>query len=210
MMSGRFTSKNTRVGILLGMVLAVFLTTFGPTTEQSESKPFQLDDLPYDTVTSGDLAFRRQGGLVSELARKLSPSEQRFSHVGVVILDEDGPRVIHAVSDDSKAFDGVVIETMTAFYEESSDGALYRLPLSGDQRATLAANAKALARSRIPFDDDFDMATNDRLYCTEFVAKLVNAVAEKPLFQSSRAVGGRAYMPLDALYLNPVVTALSP
>ena len=169
-----------------------------------------IANIDSDSLKTGDLVFRRQSGLISELARQLSPREQRFSHVGVVLVNDHGVEVVHAVSDEARGFDGVVIENLNAFIEESSDWSFYRLPLSANQRGRVAASARDAARIQTPFDDDFDLTSNDRLYCTEFVAKVFSAVLNQQLFETSFAPGGRPYLPVDALYLHSAATPLIP
>lgn len=217
-MSGRFTSKSTRLVNLLGLlglallVAALLVTTAGtsPVAPLDAGPDKSIASINTESLKTGDLAFRRQPGLISELARQLSPKEQRFSHVGVVLVNDKGVEVVHAVSDETRGFNGVVIEDLNAFFEESRDWSFYRLSLSANQRLRIAASARDAARVQTPFDDYFDLASNDRLYCTEFVAKVLNAVLNQPLFETSFTPGGRPYLPLDALYLNSGVMPLTP
>lgn len=192
------------------VLVAVWLLILAAPISEKQASPSKIyDGQTLNALETGDLVFRRQFGMISEIARKLSPIEKRFSHVGIVLKHLEGTTVIHSVSDDTRGYDGVVSENISTFLSESSDWAFYRVPMTTDQRLALELHADKLLEARIPFDDDFDLSTNGELYCTEMVAKIFNHLFEQPLFEAN-TLAGKAYLPLDALYLSQGVEEVIP
>lgn len=194
------------------LVLTLLLIVTLATQKTVEPAPplSALDEQSLKRLETGDLVFRRQSGLMSEIARKLSPNEKRFSHVGLVISGPKVITVIHSVSDEARGVDGVVSEDIGTFLSESSDWSFYRVAMTLDQRAALRLHSEKLLQANIPFDDNFDLSTDDRLYCTELVAKIFNSLFEQPLFEAGTTLAGKAYLPLDALYLSSAVKEVTP
>ena len=52
------------------------------------------------------------------------------------------------------------------------------------------------------FDLKFDLATDDELYCAEFVFKALNRAMNDSGFISTTYLGGRSFVGVDALFNN--------
>jgi len=117
---------------------------------------------------SGDVLFLNGTSLRSRAVRLLQGYTTDYSHVGIVVVDEGVPFVIHA----DPAAGKVIKQRWDAVIRSGqvSGGAVYRVR-GADARATAAACAVARqhAREDAPFDNDFDLRTVDRLFCTELV-----------------------------------------
>ena len=98
-----------------------------------------------------------------------------FFAAGIVTVVDGVPFVVHADPSEGR----VIEERWDRFLdpEKTSGGVLYRLR----NDSTFAANpASAIAQQyyhqRLSFDDDFDLATADRLYCTELILRAYRSV----------------------------------
>lgn len=127
-------------------------------------------------LRTGDLVFRRGIGLESLLVLSIDRGF-RYSHVGLVVSDALGVRVIHAIprTTEEKTEDGVVIESLETYLapQRASEFAVYRLAPGVKDAAAIgraaAQKAGEWASERRPFDHAFDSASADALYCTELI-----------------------------------------
>ncbi|WP_040843535.1 YiiX/YebB-like N1pC/P60 family cysteine hydrolase [Thiorhodococcus drewsii] len=160
------------------------------------------------SVSVGDLIFRRGRGLASDVARRFSLQEQRFSHVGIIVETEDGLGVVHSIADDAKGFDGVVVESISGFLEDARDWSAYRLAVSQEERNEIGNVALSMATKGIRFDNEYDLSTSDRLYCTELVRSVVNSALRAEFFTAKTHRMGRDFVSISDLYVDMSVQVL--
>lgn len=131
--------------------------------------PYSHGDYP--PLKSGDLVFRTGRDLMARMI--LSRGEaSRFSHVGIIHLEQGRPYVIHAIPEGDGSAGGVMREPLTAFAADkvASDLGFYRFEGLSDASMGRAAD-KALSWVGRPFDARFEYSTDSHLYCTELVLK---------------------------------------
>mgnify|MGYP000100181933 CR=1 FL=1 len=184
----RFTKRvlsNRRVRVWLGVVGLFALVVIGAAgwhvkdaTDPARVEPIVL---PGDLVfADGDIILAGGVSLQSRAVTALVGGE-RYSHVGLIELTEDGPMVLHASprgAGDGGVGDRVARLPLAVFLCERGDGAvrLLRLrPSEADAEATFAIPAEAAriaggyADAAVPFDHRYDLAEHEALYCTELV-----------------------------------------
>lgn len=123
-------------------------------------------------VREGDLLFRAGRGWRSAIVR--SASNSMLTHVGVVDLAEEGQAyVIHAAPAEGKQEGKVRRQSLREFVGQESASALivYRPNLEEASLRRAVRAAEGYAKSGISFDDDFNLASDDALYCTELIWK---------------------------------------
>jgi len=125
-----------------------------------------------ELAADGDLAFRRGRSLVSR-AVLAGDRGGDFSHVGVVVLRDGQPWVVHSVPPGDGDPGGVKLEPLSAFLapENASAAALYRLRggLPAAAREAIVRRVLGWAEQGVPFDGGLDLTTSEALYCTELV-----------------------------------------
>lgn len=129
-------------------------------------------DISAGNFESGDIIFRRGVSPESYTVRAID-GQFAYSHVGIIRRTEGNLEVVHAsYGEKGQAKDGVLSEPIEAFLKPASASAAAVLRLnpapSGLPRSALN-EAEALLRNQTPFDDDFDLSTSDKVYCTELV-----------------------------------------
>lgn len=165
-----------RVSVLALLALAV-VAVAGQDRKRAvaaSTEPAVLLRVPASTlrsIESGDLVFRTGRDMVSRIV--LSQGDQaRFSHVGIIVRRPEGIFVAHSIPKEENDAGGVVLEPISKFFssENAVDGAFYRV--SGvSRKARKAAADYALTQLGKPFDDEFSIADNERIYCSELVIK---------------------------------------
>ncbi len=153
--------------LFLGALL--LLTEARDLSATSRLLRLSFDESAFQT---GDLVFRRGSSLLSRAVLSADGAIP-YSHVGVVNRENDKIRVIHVEPGDRPGrLNTVAIDSLADFLApgKASAAAVYRLRSDVADRAPAAVlAASGYAARRVPFDDAFDLATDDTLYCTELV-----------------------------------------
>ncbi len=117
-------------------------------------------------LQNGDIILRRGVGFWSELFRKHNPKDKRFSHAGIVMIDENGEYfVIHSVGNDFTGQGAVAIEPLEKFVQELRGLGVSRLQVADAD--ILVDNAKKYVN--LPFDWKFNSDDSSAIYCTELI-----------------------------------------
>jgi hypothetical protein len=147
-----------KIGLLLAAVIAV------------ANVPGELGDPHIDKWQSGDIVFLNGTSFRSRAVRLLQGYSCDFSHVGMVVVEDGVPFIVNADPAEGKVikqrWDAVIAPGQV------SGGAVYRVRHADSQAVDAACEtAQRYAREGIPFDNDFDLKTPDRLFCTELVLR---------------------------------------
>lgn len=154
-----------------------------------------------NSLQHGDLLFREGRTLASEIARKASTKDQRFSHVGIIIKEENHFFVIHAIHDEGKSFHGVVQEDLGAFLEDGKKFGAFRMKLEESDLMEITQKARFLAERKTPYDHDYDLSESERLYCTEFIFYLFTGSTLESAVGTTEFLG-KEVVAIDNLYEN--------
>lgn len=189
--------------ILLGISLVgVGFAGQGPDRERTTFTHLSLPDR--ELLREGDIVLRRGKGVISESLRHFSLQDPSFSHAGILVREHDEWMVVHAIGGEDNPSDKLRKESLAAFCRSDLNSAMsvVRLELASAQRTRLVQIVEQMLKAGPYFDSDFDLASDDRLYCTEFVYKAVVAAAGDRKFLPLTRLAGREYVACDNLYLN--------
>ncbi|MGB7247496.1 MAG: YiiX/YebB-like N1pC/P60 family cysteine hydrolase [Phormidesmis sp.] len=140
-----------------------------------QSRSLQRRSPSQHQFQNGDIIFRSSNTWLTNVAGQFA-SPLTYSHVGIVTVDGAQMTVVHAsIEGDSIAQtlgNPVIEEPLADFLKRgnATHAAIYRLKdaTTKTQRA-IAKAAHAYAKAAIPFDSGFDLATADRVYCSELI-----------------------------------------
>ena len=123
---------------------------------------------------NGDLIFRRGVSLESQIVL-LSDGESEYSHIGIIYIINGKPFVIHSVPAESEIENECIrLEVLEDFLsgDKASKFALYRFNNElHDESQTAGSFAYDCYLHKYSFDNDYDLKSNTKLYCTELVWK---------------------------------------
>lgn len=185
-----------------GILLLLFLWAMWP---HSPAPPVHTPALPpvpeffTQNLRHGDLLFREGKTLASEMARKASTRDRRFSHVGIVFKEEKEFFVIHAIHDEHKGFHGVVRESLAGFLADGNAFGAYRMNLEKSAVHEIAQRAKTLFEQKTPYDHNYDLTESEKLYCTEFIFHLFQGAALESLVGRTEFLG-KEVIAIDDIY----------
>ena len=145
--------------------------------------------IPFDIeiIKTGDLIFRQGRGIFSDIFRNIGETDSPFSHVGIVYKDGNDIFVIHTEANELTGVGFAKKEKLSDFISNSNSVTydFYRIDdfRSARIQSVLEAALKYV-NDKIPFDTDFNLRGNDKLYCTELVYKAFKSaginLVEKP------------------------------
>lgn len=161
-------------------------------------------------LRTGDIIVRHNNGLHSDLFRKLSGGERKYSHVGIIEASAaDTIRVYNSVADDYTGLGGIFAQPIYDFMPRGNfDVAVYRLDLPLDKCQAIIDEVKRLQRLGVPFDSMFDAADTTKLYCAEMVAYAVNNALHRPLIRPTGTLLGRTIYTIEDCYRLPQATCI--
>ena len=155
-------------------------------------------------IRTGDLITRTGNDFTSESLRQLNRRDQTYSHCGIAIIENDSVFVYHALGGEFNPDQALLREYFPAFASPQYNRGvgIYRFPLSTTAVRQLTQTVQLLHRACIPFDMDFDLITNERLYCAEFVTKAYRAGTDGWLHFDTSRLGNRLFAGVDDCFLQ--------
>ena len=116
-------------------------------------------------LNDGDVICRLGDRIWSILFKDLSPNDKRFSHLGIVRIRDNVVSVIHAEGSGNEDKDCAIEVPLKDFLIAAQRIGIYRLRgIEGEQISDTALEYKGY-----PFDWQFDMEDDNKLYCTELL-----------------------------------------
>jgi len=190
---GVLTGALFGIAIFVLIVLTIFAFIMMPRGTPVAVK--NLDHL-FEIVENGDIILRLGNRFWSQIFRDISVEDRRFSHMGIVRIYDGQITVIHAEGTARPGEDFVREEPLADFLTPAVALGIYRFTKAdGEKIANLA-----LEYIGVPFDWQFDMQDESRIYCTELlyvILKRLTPAFELPTVYIERA--GRNVIPLDAI-----------
>lgn len=155
-------------------------------------------------VQNGDLVTRTGNDFTSESLRTLNQKDKTYSHCGIVSIEHDSVFVYHAVGGEFNPDQKLLREPFENFSEPYNNRGigLFRFSLEEKDKIALIDTAKHFYKNGLMFDLDFDLATNDRMYCAEFVSKTYQKASSSLIFPISH-IGKFSFIGVDDIFLHP-------
>lgn len=191
--------KNANYILLILLCLVVIYPTL-----ESSSKPKYENKFPkyQGQFADGDIIFRQGKGWISDMFKNISSKDKKFSHAGVVMIENGEPFVYHVIRAEGEEKGGLKKQSVADFCNSNYNNifAVYRASFLSGKQIALTSYFNKLTSQGIVFDDHFDMATDKELYCTEMIYKMIHDVSGHSLLLST--FNGQEYVTPDNIYLE--------
>jgi hypothetical protein len=153
---------------------------------------------------TGDLIFRQGRGAISNALMFFSRRDAKYSHAGIISIEYEKVFVYHAIGGEENVSNKLRKDPLEVFCNPASvhSFGIYRLDLSPQQLQDVDSTAKECFRQGLEFDTKFDLDTDEKMYCTEFVYKAITKITGQRNYLPMSAVSGINYVSCDDLYLN--------
>lgn len=160
-------------------------------------------------LEEGDIVLRAGNDVTSNMLRQLNLKDKRFSHCGIVIADSGTWWVYHSIGSESTPDQVIKKEPLMQYWNPRDNIAIgyAHLQITTAARKKLLQTADSFYHQQIPFDMQFDLRSDDRMYCTEMVAKaLQKSITDNSLRPTDTL--GRQYWAVDNITGNRLVRAV--
>ena len=206
----------------------------------SDKKPAHLSDsllkerwkvinIMNDSILEGDLVLRCGNDFISESLSDFSQNEKLYSHSGIAIMDNGTMYIYSNMAGDINPDEIMRRDVVDSFITPVHNIAvgIYRYDLTTPELEKLKNIVHRHYINKLQFDMNFDLTTDDKMYCAEMIAKSVEQATgkrivfskslitpalkekylkkllEKKVIPSAKVADQRDYLALDNLYLNP-------
>ncbi|MGC4058582.1 MAG: YiiX/YebB-like N1pC/P60 family cysteine hydrolase [Chitinophagaceae bacterium] len=162
-------------------------------------------------LRTGDIVLRAGKDEISHFFTRLNQHDHRFSHCGIVVVSDSGIQVAHITAGGKSNSGDLHYELLSSFVAaaHNTEWTVFRPPLAESQRAAVPRILSRLSAAHIRFDKRFDLASDNELYCSEMVCKVLrSAGVGDSVFHISIAGNGKPYIGTDDLYLNNRCTTI--
>ncbi len=157
------------------------------------------------SIQNGDLVTRTGNDFTSQSLRSLNQRDKTYSHCGIASIEHDSIFVYHALGGDFNPDQKIRRDAMEDFAEPYSNKGIgiFRFEVADSIKQNFVLVAKEFFCNGIMFDMDFDLKTDDRMYCTEFVYKsFIKASGNKLVFNRSH-IKLFEFIGVDDIFLHP-------
>jgi hypothetical protein len=171
--------------------------------KQKNTFSFQIDET---ILQEGDLIFRKGMSVASRVVLA-ADKEGGYSHIGIIVKDAAGWKVIHAVPGETdKEYPEEIIkkESLSQFFapKRAISGAIFRLDTNENIGLLAAEKAQTLFERKLPFDHKYNLEDSTEMYCTElivFAFKYAGIDISEGRRRTYPAIQGEFILPSDIL-----------
>lgn len=128
-------------------------------------------------IKEGDVVFRNGKSKESSLIRSFSTGDSAFSHCGIVLKNSSNQlMVFHMLGGQTTNGSDIHIESFYLFTTDIDNDlvGIYRYGLSENEMIKINAYIQKLVDRKVRFDYEFSYVGDERLYCSEMVAKAIH------------------------------------
>ena len=182
-----------------------------------------------DSIREGDLVLRCGADFISESLSDFSQKEKLYSHSGFAMMDNGTMYIYSNMAGDINPDEIIRRDVVDSFITPVHNIAVgvYRYDLTNTELEKLKKIVHTHYINKLQFDMNFDLSTDDKMYCAEMIAKSVEQATEKRIIfskslitpglkekyikkllakkvvPSAKVAEQREYLALDNLYMNP-------
>jgi hypothetical protein len=157
--------------------------------------------IPSEKFKSGDIILREGRSFVSQALRSFSQSDKHYSHAGIIQIINGQTYVCHVVAAEGNHSNKIRLEPIASFCnkDDNSSFAVFRTDVNS---ISIDSALMQYFKKGVSFDNDFDLKTDDKMYCTELVYKVLTTANRNEKFINLSHGNGIDYVACDNLYQN--------
>src|SRR5258705_13743 len=203
-------------------------TTASPLSESLLIERWKAIDGMKDSIREGDLILRCGNDYASYTLCDFSQQEKLYSHSGIALMNDGVIYVYSNMAGDLNPDEVMRRDNIDSFLTPVNNIAagVYRYDLSKEELEKLKEIVNDHYTNKLQFDMNFDLSTDNKMYCAEMIAKSVEQATanrilipkslvndelrqkylkmalQKKVIPSAKSVDQREYWSIDNLYLN--------
>jgi len=155
-------------------------------------------------IRQGDMVLRTGNDFTSESLRQLSFTDKTYSHCGIASIENDSIFIYHALGGEWNPDEKLRRDPIELFCNpvENRGFGIFNFKFDSNQKNKLDSIIKAWYRNGVTFDMKFDLATNNKLYCAEFVSKAISLCTNNQMNFATSKINNFEFVAVDNLFLN--------
>lgn len=155
-------------------------------------------------IRQGDMITRTGSDFTSESLRQLSFTDKTYSHCGIASIEHDTVFVYHSLGGEWNPDEKLRRDPLELFCnpEENRGFGVFSFNFTARQLKNLDSIVKAWYHNGLMFDMQFDLSTNDRMYCAEFVSKAISQCSGQQIHFSTSHINNFEFVAVDNIFLN--------
>jgi len=155
-------------------------------------------------IHQGDMILRTGNDFTSESLKQLSFTDKTYSHCGIASIENDTIFVYHALGGEWNPDEKLRRDPLKLFCnpEENRGFGVFSFKFVASQKIRLDSILKKWYKEGLMFDMKFDLKTNNRMYCSEFVSKAISIASANQIIFSTTKINKFEFVAIDNLYLN--------
>ena len=156
-------------------------------------------------IKSGDVVTRRGSDFTSECLRQINTRDKTWSHCGIASVEHDSVFVYHALGGEFNPDETIRRDYIMVFADPANNRGIgiYRQELDKTQTTQLLSITQKLYNKKTKFDMDFDLKTDERMYCAEFVYKAFLLVNNGNIHFDNSKIKDKVFIGVDDILLYP-------
>lgn len=158
-----------------------------------------------ELLQEGDLVVRRGDDMTSYMLSRMNMEDKRYSHCGLVHIENGYPFVYHSIGGEDNP-DEIIRRDSANFWFSPINNlafAIYRYNINDSLKERYMESAQEYYKIKLMFDLDFNLKSDERLYCSEMVYKAIKNTLKDSIFINTVDNLQRNYVGIDNLYMNP-------
>lgn len=162
-------------------------------------------------VQTGDLITRTGNDFTSESLRSLNQRDKKYSHCGIALVQNDTVFVFHALGGEFNPDQKLLKEPLEIFADPLGNRGIgiYRFTIDQQKVAGVLQTVQEWYQLPITFDMKFDLETEEKMYCAEFVAKSYQKGTNNLLLFPLSKINNFLFFGVDDLFLHPSCQAIT-
>jgi len=164
----------------------------------------RMVDSAIHLLRTGDLVLRTGADVTSYIFTQFNQTDKTYSHCGLVVIEHGYPFIYHSIGGEDNPDEKLRRDSASFWFSPANNlgFGIARFSFDSSQIASLQKTVYQYFREQRRFDMDFDLGTNDRLYCAEFVYKALNHAVGDSTFIRPVSRFGKTFVAVDNLFLN--------
>ena len=155
-------------------------------------------------IQQGDIITRTGNDFTSQSLRQLSFTDKTYSHCGIASIEHDSVFVYHALGGEWNPDEKLRRDPVELFCNpiENRGFGIFTFNFNRQQQNNLDSVVRAWYKKGVMFDMKFDLKTDDRLYCAEFVSKAINTASKKQITFAVSKLNDFEFIAVDNIILH--------
>jgi len=155
-------------------------------------------------LKDGDVVVRTGADITSYMFTQMNLQDKTYSHCGLVKIENGYPFVYHSIGGEDNPDQEIKRDSACFWFSPANNlgFGIVRLNVSDSNIHDILRATETFYRDKRKFDMEFDLRTDDRLYCAEFVYKVLNKAMKDSNFIRYSTMFGYSFVAIDNLFLN--------